>query len=573
MNIPFNLVLLLIFIEIYFCKITSRLKIRSLSLSQLSQDTPAREPEPRVNATSSGNATGSIRDILPLFDTSRANLSSLSPLALKVRSSPLGEHLTDEIDIALYAFMGDAPNVSKCTGECVSKWIPFSAPANFSFIVVDRTNKINPALIGFIEREDGRRQVTYNKKPLYFYSKDKSPEDTLGQGLKDFGNSWYLISPEGEFITKTEEVPIISDRNATVGEAPRETPREPTEEPLNITSGNRTSETITPPVEIPRIIERNFTVTPPVVEAPMAPNEEHINITFVNITTTSVNLTTPEETPRITEINATISWVGEAPREAVEFPEVPVGRRQPRNRTTLNRTSVTMAPREDSDRSIDSDSDKNNVITISHTGHASMLILPDTYIIKITLTFKNTTLENIFLSLNSTLNDLNSTLSQYMDSQFDPSKVIIVDRSLKFKNGLFVHSLTFEGLSMSPEGISLCTSLLNKFNKKYKDVLTYDVSLGFSSDLVRESKLLLHSLALEDVLTNAQMLIDTYDKDLFDYRVSKVSVDSSDMVGFTPFFSPATMSYFPNLGDKRKNENVMSLRLTVEFKVWPNIEE
>ena len=83
----------------------------------------------------------------------------------------------------------------------------------------------------------------------------------------------------------------------------------------------------------------------------------------------------------------------------------------------------------------------------------------------------------------------------------------------------------------------------------------------------------MHSLALEDVLTNAQMLIDTYDSDLFDYRVSKVSVDSTDMVGFTPFFSPATMSYFPNLGDKRKNENVMSLRLTVEFKVWPNIEE
>jgi predicted lipoprotein with Yx(FWY)xxD motif len=188
MKICLFLVLILFSIKINFAKINSSSKI--LSLSQISQS----------GAISPRSMTGPIRTILPLFDTSRGSLSSLTPLNIKVKSSPFGDHLTDEIDISLYVFMGDAPNSSKCTAQCASKWIPFAAPYNFSFSEIERSGRIRWDLIGYIIREDGRRQVTYNNRPLYFYTFDKSPENTLGHGIRDFGEMWYLISPEGNLL-------------------------------------------------------------------------------------------------------------------------------------------------------------------------------------------------------------------------------------------------------------------------------------------------------------------------------------------------------------------------------------
>jgi hypothetical protein len=40
-------------------------------------------------------------------------------------------------------------------------------------------------------------QVTYNGKPLYYYEKDSSPGDTKGEGAKQYGAEWYLVSPGG----------------------------------------------------------------------------------------------------------------------------------------------------------------------------------------------------------------------------------------------------------------------------------------------------------------------------------------------------------------------------------------
>jgi predicted lipoprotein with Yx(FWY)xxD motif len=51
-----------------------------------------------------------------------------------------------------------------------------------------------------IERPEGSNQVTYNGWPLYRYAKDVGPESVTGQGVKDFGGKWYLVSPSGQEI-------------------------------------------------------------------------------------------------------------------------------------------------------------------------------------------------------------------------------------------------------------------------------------------------------------------------------------------------------------------------------------
>jgi Secreted repeat of unknown function len=47
----------------------------------------------------------------------------------------------------------------------------------------------------------GRRQVTYNRHPLYYYVGDQAPGETHGQGLNQFGGLWYVVSPSGNAVT------------------------------------------------------------------------------------------------------------------------------------------------------------------------------------------------------------------------------------------------------------------------------------------------------------------------------------------------------------------------------------
>jgi Secreted repeat of unknown function len=42
--------------------------------------------------------------------------------------------------------------------------------------------------LGTVARADGQQQVTYDGKPLYFFSGDKAPGDTNGHGV---GSVWF----------------------------------------------------------------------------------------------------------------------------------------------------------------------------------------------------------------------------------------------------------------------------------------------------------------------------------------------------------------------------------------------
>ena len=83
----------------------------------------------------------------------------------------------------LYVFDGDLaqPGGSACNGGCASVWPPLlftdGVPSGMSGL-------------GGIVRADGSSQVTYQGRPLYFFSGDAAPGDTLGQGI---GNQWWLV--------------------------------------------------------------------------------------------------------------------------------------------------------------------------------------------------------------------------------------------------------------------------------------------------------------------------------------------------------------------------------------------
>jgi predicted lipoprotein with Yx(FWY)xxD motif len=416
-------------------------------------------------------APRSIREHLDLYNMSRVNLSTLTPLKLLIKSSQLGDYLTEELGLPLYIFMGDKPGISNCTGRCASTWPPFSVPQNFTFDNNFTTSdRIRKELLGTIDREDGRRQLTYNKWPLYIYSLERSPNETLGHGKREFGDLWLLISPEGQPINKTD-----SDRNMT----------DDTREALDffVRSGRNVSSEL--PRDILNRTDRNITVA----------NESMQNMTG------------------------------------------------------------------------------KDFVLVSHSGLASMVVLPDIYVIKFHMIHRNNSLEKVFYSVNETLRKLNRTLNKFNNPAFDTKKIIVIDRNLKHKKGVFELTNSFQGVTLGPDAISSFIKILDQFNKKNNNVIEYDITMAYSEEIIRQSKTLLHGLAILDALKNAQMLIDTYDIENLDYKVYRIKVESTTLPQFNNFFSPATNSYFPNLFEKRKEgESIMSIRLTVDFKLWQKEE-
>jgi predicted lipoprotein with Yx(FWY)xxD motif len=125
--------------------------------------------------------------------TSAPAASSMDEAELSVVNDPtFGEILVGNDGMTLYIFTNDLPNQSNCTGGCLENWPP---------LVTDGSpllgEGIDPDLVGTADLTDGRKIVTYNEMPLYYWANDRNPGDTTGQGV---GNVWYVISPEGNVI-------------------------------------------------------------------------------------------------------------------------------------------------------------------------------------------------------------------------------------------------------------------------------------------------------------------------------------------------------------------------------------
>jgi predicted lipoprotein with Yx(FWY)xxD motif len=54
--------------------------------------------------------------------------------------------------------------------------------------------------LGTSRRRDGRLQVTYNGRPLYFYVGDKKPGQVLCQNVDEFGGTWLVVRPSGRLV-------------------------------------------------------------------------------------------------------------------------------------------------------------------------------------------------------------------------------------------------------------------------------------------------------------------------------------------------------------------------------------
>ena len=88
--------------------------------------------------------------------------------------------VTNMKGMTLYTFDKDVDGKPTCMGDCAKIWPPYVAMAGENF---------GEGWTMF-DRGDGTMQWAYDKKPVYFFDKDKKAGDMLGDGIKSV---WHVI--------------------------------------------------------------------------------------------------------------------------------------------------------------------------------------------------------------------------------------------------------------------------------------------------------------------------------------------------------------------------------------------
>ena len=116
---------------------------------------------------------------------------------LIVRDSRYGRVLFDGRGFALYAFTRDRRGgPSRCYGACAEAWPVYYYPK----AALRAGAGVKRSLIGTVRRRGGRRQVTYNGWPLYYYVGERSPGVILCQNVDEFGGTWLVVRAGGKLV-------------------------------------------------------------------------------------------------------------------------------------------------------------------------------------------------------------------------------------------------------------------------------------------------------------------------------------------------------------------------------------
>jgi predicted lipoprotein with Yx(FWY)xxD motif len=112
---------------------------------------------------------------------------------ITTQESPFGQVLFDANGQVVYVFEIDRRNRSNCTSsECVKAWPPVLTREEPT-----AGDGVDAGLLGTIRRSDGKLQVTYNGRPLYFYEHE-APGEIKCHDVNLHGGLWWVITPDGE---------------------------------------------------------------------------------------------------------------------------------------------------------------------------------------------------------------------------------------------------------------------------------------------------------------------------------------------------------------------------------------
>lgn len=147
---------------------------------------PADDPAPRQGA-----ATQAEPDAAQTEKPARDGTPKPAGTTVKVAPSEFGPMLYDSKGQAIYIFENDPKGKSVCYGECAAAWPPVLTDGE------PRAGRgAKESLLGTVKRRDGKRQVTYAGKPLYFYAHE-APGEVRCHNVNLNGGYWWVVGPDG----------------------------------------------------------------------------------------------------------------------------------------------------------------------------------------------------------------------------------------------------------------------------------------------------------------------------------------------------------------------------------------
>jgi predicted lipoprotein with Yx(FWY)xxD motif len=124
-----------------------------------------------------------------------ASTSHTGGPGLAVARTSLGKVLVDGKGMTVYVLSADQPGRSTCDSTCLAFWPPVAALAKAS-----QPAGVTGAL-GTARTTSGGRMEAVGGAPLYTFVEDHAPGDVNGEGLQEFGGTWYAVSPSGHPVT------------------------------------------------------------------------------------------------------------------------------------------------------------------------------------------------------------------------------------------------------------------------------------------------------------------------------------------------------------------------------------
>jgi predicted lipoprotein with Yx(FWY)xxD motif len=113
---------------------------------------------------------------------------------VKAVRSQFGRILANGRGLAFYYFERETSTEPRCYGDCAEAWPPVFAKGRPTAGDGAKAGKI-----GVTRRRDGRRQVTYDGHPVYYYVSD-APGRVLCHDVTEFGGRWVVIRPNGTAV-------------------------------------------------------------------------------------------------------------------------------------------------------------------------------------------------------------------------------------------------------------------------------------------------------------------------------------------------------------------------------------
>ena len=115
---------------------------------------------------------------------------------ITAEGSRFGRVLFDANGQVVYVFEIDRRNRSNCTSaDCVRAWPPVLTEEDPT-----AGAGVDASLLGTIRRSDGRLQVTYDGRPLYFYEHE-GPGEIKCHNVDLHGGVWWVVTPTGDPAT------------------------------------------------------------------------------------------------------------------------------------------------------------------------------------------------------------------------------------------------------------------------------------------------------------------------------------------------------------------------------------